>query len=236
MKTKRISITNQRGRTVDQVGTRNRLAYIIIALTMLGIALVSYFYYDCQTNDASEEIFSTLTPLFATWIGTILAFYFGRENFEAATKRYDEIINRLTPELLDDIPVNQIMISRKTMISLDLANAKTKSIKDLVDYLNLTDKNRLPILSDEQPKYIIHKSTLLEAQSKKEASELPFEDFVAQYPVVGIIKTVRKGDILENVRLLMRDDANVKDVFVINAEGKTMGWLTDSLIMRFIQG
>jgi len=235
MKAKRKLTTNQSRRNVDQIGTRNRLAYIVIAFTAIGIVWVSYLYHTDKCDPVDEKIFSTLIPLFATWVGTILAFYFGRENFEAATKRYDEIINRLTPELLDDIPVNQIMISRKTMISLNLKDAKNKNIKDLIDYLDLTDKSRLPILSDEKPKYIIHKSFLLEALSKQETGEMSFDDFVAKYPIVGIIKTVREGDILENVRSLMRDNSDVKDVFAINAEGKVTGWLTDVLIMRFIQ-
>jgi len=51
-------------------------------------------------------MFNVIIPLLATWIGTVLAFYFGRENFEAASKQYKSIINQLTPDILDDVEVN----------------------------------------------------------------------------------------------------------------------------------
>lgn len=230
--------TNRRKSIINQglSTNRNLLAYIIIVLTALGIALVSYLYYVPSDPDTNEKIFSTLIPLFATWIGTILAFYFGRENFEAASNRYEEIINRLSPELLDDVLVSQIMITRKTMVSLDIAEAKQKTVKGLIDYLNLIDKSRLPILENNKPLYVIHKSTLLDAHSKQEnGTEMSFEDFVKAYPMITGFEKVSEDAILEDVLAQIKDQPNVQDVFILAEDGTVAGWLTNTLIMRYIR-
>jgi hypothetical protein len=59
--------------------------------------------YLLLTNSGSSDkplsfIGQTLLPLWGTWIGTVLAFYFGKANFEAATQSYKDAIKTLTPE------------------------------------------------------------------------------------------------------------------------------------------
>ena len=53
----------------------------IAALTILGAIVIA--------NDKSEALTSLkrLLPVMATWVGTVLAFYFGGENFESASKQ-----------------------------------------------------------------------------------------------------------------------------------------------------
>ena len=64
----------------DNISYRDKLALIIITATFIAIIILSFLYYFCSEpkDEAPSKIFSTLIPLFATWIGTVLAFYFGR--------------------------------------------------------------------------------------------------------------------------------------------------------------
>ncbi len=230
MKTRRIPFYEKGLNTY-----RNLLAVFMIFLTIVSIIYVSLLFHTAQ-SDASEKIFDALIPLFATWIGTILAFYFGRENFESASNEYKKIINQLSPEILDDILVNQIMITDKTMVSMELDQAKAKSVKALIDYLEMVNKSRLPVLENGKPKYIIHKSTLLDAQNKQDTSDMSFDDFVKQNTIITSFTKVSEDAILEDVLAQIKDQPNIKDIFVLNENGKVTGWLTNALILRYIQG
>ena len=64
-----------------------------IALVVLAIFIVvggGIAEYKSQTGgpfkDTTQLLLSSLLPLFGTWVGTLLAFYFSRENFKAAAE------------------------------------------------------------------------------------------------------------------------------------------------------
>jgi hypothetical protein len=66
---------------------RNRLAWAVFLVSTGGILLAATMILNATPapGDAvRREIFSVLVPLFSTWVGTVLAFYFSRENFETA--------------------------------------------------------------------------------------------------------------------------------------------------------
>jgi hypothetical protein len=88
-------------------------------------------------------------PLFGTWVGTVLAYYFSRENFESAAAGTERLIRQLTPEeKLRSIPVTSVMI--KNIFSVrDL----TKKVEDVAHQLEEKDIKRLPIL---QPSGVLH--------------------------------------------------------------------------------
>src|SRR5690606_4596887 len=112
------------------------------------------------------NIFNTLLPVITSWVGTVLAFYFGRENFEAASNRYEQMITKLSPDVLDDVLVEQIMIDKNTMIGMDFDDIKSQTIDELLEFLDKTKKSRLPVFDKDGIKYIIHKSTFLDAKQR----------------------------------------------------------------------
>jgi len=87
---------------------RDKIALKLITWSFILIFLISLAFFISTYNQPTEsdKMFNVIIPLLATWIGTVLAFYFGRENFEAASKQYKSIINQLTPDILDDVEVN----------------------------------------------------------------------------------------------------------------------------------
>lgn len=216
---------------------RNLIALIIISFTMVGIILISWFYFSSHDKNVEEpeKIFNTLIPLFATWIGTVLAFYFGRENFEAASNRYEEMIKKLTPEILDDILVGQLMISKKTMVSKNISDVKEKSVKELIEFMTTVDKSRLPILENDKIKYIIHKPTFMEALIRSGEGELKFDKF-AKDNEATITKfiTVKEDSILENVNNEL-SKKSCKDAFILDSDEKVLGWITDTLILGYLR-
>ena len=221
---------------------REWLGIIIIAVSVIVLGIVGY---EIVNNGNSEDyifVYSSLLPLVGTWVGVVLAFYFGKENYEVASKKYESIINRLTPEVLDDIEVSQIMITKKTMVSKSWNDIKNNTVQEIIDFLMMVNKSRLPVLDlNQNIKYIIHAS-LLSKPIKKSSNEtqapdtsITMESFVRQHnEVIGEILTVGQHEKLEVVRQKLNAKTGIKDVFVLDEAGNLIGWLTDTLILRYI--
>lgn len=183
-----------------------------------------------------KDLLGVLLPLFGTWVGTVLAYYFGKENFEAASKRYENIIQKLTPDVLDDISIKQIMIDQATMVSKEESVSSDLTVNDLIVFLDSISKPRLPILNNQKIKYIIHKSTLTEAKINGDGT-LKLSQFISNAKYSALLVnfiTIEEEEKLEDVRKKMTSKDKCKDAFVCNKEGILTGWLTDTLIIRYI--
>ena len=221
---------------------RELLGIMVIAVSVLALTFVGYKIVSEGGTEDYEFVYSSLLPLVGTWVGVVLAFYFGKENYEAASKRYENIIDKLSPDILDDVKVNQIMIAKKTMVAKKWDDIQDKTVKDVIDFLLGVEKSRLPILdANGKVKFIIHDS-LLSKPNKNEQNEIQAADpaekmsaFVSKHlGVIDQIVMVKEDDILENVRKTMNSKPNCRDVFVEDNNGNLVGWLTDTLILRYI--
>jgi hypothetical protein len=110
-------------------GQRSRLAYGTLifsgsAITILAIVSI------LEDSKNTMTIFNIVLPVFASWVGTILAFYFGRENFESANQQVRELVHRLTPEERARKPVTSIMRSLFNMEFFKIPEGKKD--KDII--------------------------------------------------------------------------------------------------------
>ena len=215
-----------------KTGYRDLIAKILlIGSLILILTLVIYWMY-CKSDP--ERLFSILVPLVSTWIGTLLAFYFGKENFEAATKSYHEIIAKLTPDLLDDALVKQIMIDKFTMVSIETSNPMitTFNVKALRDFLDSISKSRLPVFENGKIKCIIHKSILSEELLKATQANT-LVNFMATNTIVTEFETINEDKKVEDAIKIMKEK-NFKDLIVVDTANAVVGWLTDTQIIRYM--
>lgn len=92
---------------------RDKLAWIVFTISTIGILAVAGFYAVKGMPGSAREVFSTIVPLFGTWVGTILAFYFSRENFREANDAVNRAFAQLTPDQkLQQTSVRQAMKTR----------------------------------------------------------------------------------------------------------------------------
>ncbi len=122
------------------------------------------------------NIFQSLLPVIATWIGTVIAFYFGAANFEAANKSVQALVKQIT-NTEDKLKATKIS-DQGVMRSLGEINYNTEISgkafneiliqKDLMEFIDSNKKgDRLPILdSKKSVRCIIHESTLNEFARK----------------------------------------------------------------------
>jgi hypothetical protein len=236
-------------------------AFIFIAVvalfTLIAAGVVSYhaaagddqrvFFFE-----VAKYILATVLPVVAGWVGTVLAFYYGKANFEAGTKSVATAANVLTSkDKLAATTVAGLGKARKDFKALILTaeeNANDKAVKlDRVDKefqpASQQDKpyERLPILRPgDLPYMVLHRSTLnsfLVDEWKKDPQKTidqfnlgQLYDHVDYLPVKSFV-TVAPTDTAAQAKSTMEDVQNCADVFV-TADG-TPGtavarWITNA--------
>ncbi|MFC4477341.1 CBS domain-containing protein [Flavobacterium chungangensis] len=217
---------------MEENKTNSRIAIMILWVSFFIIILMISFWIYCS-NDP-EKLFVIILPVISTWVGTILAFYFGKVNFDAATKSFNQVIDRLTPDILDDILVKQVMIDKFTMVSIETTNSLiTKfDLKAIIDFLDNIKKSRLPILEGEKVKCIIHKSTLT-SEMLKTTKAKTLDEFITANSVVKEFASINEDKKIEDARKVM-NEKNYKDLFVVDDNNLLTGWLTDTQIIRYM--
>src|SRR4051812_10658430 len=104
-------------------GTRKRLAFWIVGASVAGVVLMSAIAILAagkERPETSRLVFSSVLPLLGTWVGTVLAFYFARENLEAATESTLALAGRETAQ-----PVAAVMIRERDFIAYQLGDRES---------------------------------------------------------------------------------------------------------------
>lgn len=211
---------------------------ILMMFLLAILMIIAHNYEDAKRSFAATKAFDALIPLIATWIGAIIAFYFGRENFEAAQKQIQKILDKDT---LDNIEVKNVMINLNTMV-FKKPVVVTTPLSEYGEFLKTIDKTRLPLLNENgSPQYILHKSTIDNALTEKPQGTL--QDLLTNNAgrfgfnqPKGFV-TVPQTLTLEEATKRMKNLENCHDIFVTDdgeGSGKVVGWITDSLITSFL--
>jgi hypothetical protein len=134
----------------------NTLALIIILLSaIMLIILIAMTWSHLTTGDTSFEniknLLGILLPVIGTWMGTILAFYFSKQNFEAANQRVKEMVNQITTtdEKLQVFKVADVMFKPDTSfltLTNDEADFKAQKLSDLLTKMKESHSERMPVL------------------------------------------------------------------------------------------
>jgi hypothetical protein len=166
--------------------------------------------------------FSAVLPLLRTWVGRVLAFYFARENFQAATESTLRLAGLETAT-----PVTRVMIRESDFVAYDLGTG------DRVEDVRLADmrqkmqalgppSRRLPIRNASGAVlYVVHDSTLTAfAESHNQTSAtldktlgdlLNAANFKELVEAIGLV--AEKATVAD-ARAVMASVKNCNDVFV----------------------
>jgi len=224
---------------------RDLLALIVVVASLLGVALLSAL--GIHKGGDAKDILTMVLPVIGTWVGTVLAFYFGKEQLEAANRTVESLARQLTSEeKLRSIKVTEKMIPRAEAF---VVTAEPSDLK-LLEALDNLDKqkkgNRLPIFTATgQPRYVIHRSTIDRFIAKKAAAGMSAEQLKAltmtdllQDDEFGknLQKTfaiVSKAGTLADAKKAMESLGWCQDVFVTEAgtsDESVLGWVTNGII------
>lgn len=144
---------------------RNQIALWILVVSALAIIALGglAIWLSGDKPNTAQNIFNMTLPVFASWVGTVLAFYFGRENFESANEKVRQLIDKLSPEERASAPISSIMRGAAETALVKLAADKDESKTTLKEMraLLVGSISRLPVVDAAgAPRYIVHGSSI----------------------------------------------------------------------------
>ncbi len=234
-------MTNKNG-TDNLSALRWRLALIITIISILGIAVVAglaIFFSDSRAATA-QTVFTAVIPLLASWVGTVLAYYYSSESLEAATQSVKDLIP--VEEKLKAIPVTKVMIKLADIVKFNYDD--TQKVQEILDTLIASGKGeRLPFLDDKNhPIYMLHKSAidsaLVKASQDIDMANVTLQELFDKVPnlkvlAMGSFGTLGQDATLEAAREEMNRINNCQDVFITENGTKSspvVGWVTNGII------
>ncbi|HTS38459.1 MAG TPA: hypothetical protein VMH04_22485 [Candidatus Solibacter sp.] len=235
----------------DWKSTRFWLAIGVMVLSITSVATLAILviHYAADKEDAGTRVLGSVLPLLGTWVGTVLAYYFSKENFEAATKSVTDLAKQITPqEKLKSTPANLKMIPKAQMFSKSLAADKLK-LNDLLSELESQKKgNRVPILGDKgEAQYILHRSIIdkfivgltRQGKSATEVAALTVQDLLNQDQglrrMAQAFGVVRQDASLADAAEVMNKIDDCQDVFITQTGARdeaVLGWITNVILQE----
>ena len=233
------------------------LAGILTLVSALGIVCLSIVIIWKGTGNEAQSVLNSVLPLFGSWVGTVLAYYFSRENFEAATRSVNEMAKQLTSlDKLHAAKVKDTMIRRADIHveivksatdgkpNFESAELKLSSILDRLKRAN-TDKGflRIPILDqNDHPLLLIHRSNIDRFLATKALEGKSIEDLTLK----NLLDNSEMKKILDHSFALVRFDADLAEAkdkmdntsgcldVLVTQNGKenepVLGWITNAKI------
>lgn len=250
-----------RGSIASKVLVYGTVVLGILAAIIIGTGIV--LIYNAGNDDTKIDkavnlltnVFYSLLPVVATWVGTVIAFYFGKANFEAANQSAKDFFSAITSEQkLRGIKVSdkEVMINFTEIKyfnhTSDEEVGKTK-VSTLIKFMIDKKVTRLPFITPERAiKYCIHRSVFDKfisslALNKPDVNikEQVFNDFLAtdideikNYISSGIIYANEDATLFD-IKQMMDNNKYCEDAFVTKTGSKSepvIGWVTNDAILE----
>jgi hypothetical protein len=223
---------------------RVRLAHSVtvwamIAIALLGVAIISIGGYNATTLnteearrgflDTAKYVFAAVLPVVAAWVGTVMAFYFGKENYRAATESVARIVQLTSREKLGQTKAKDIGKRIEDVAPLRLGENDTV---EAITLDKLEEKmrakappfERLPILqATGAPLMVVHRSIFNDfllkrktAAPDKTAKDYKLSELVADFPWLteNSFATVSPDASAAQAKDAMEQKKGCADVFV----------------------
>lgn len=235
--------------------TRDYIALTLIVAGIVGITLVSaaaiWFAKSSERADTTMAVFSALLPVVGTWIGTVLAFYFAKENFQAASDATRATLKQ-AGTFSEDTKVAEVMtlkgnISPSRTVA-DMEEAEGLVLSDLTREMQDKGNHRVPVFTTSRgaPLLVIHQDHVNDYAQKNSTSV----ETLGAAPTVGKLRevpelksavenfvTVQLTATVADVRRALQQAPGSKDVFITvdgTREGAVVGWVTNSDLARIV--
>ncbi len=222
----------------------------VTALGAVAIIFTAVYSSDADVFGSVKDILAILVPVISAWVGTVLAFYFSKENFESASDKSRELIRQFsTPEeKLQGIVAKDVMIQMGHALFYMLKTNPDQVFlkKDLkTNFLDRFRRNRLPVLDEKgRVLFMLHRSTIDQfldemADRGADREKLTLQDMLdsAYYSRVltGSYKTIKGSMSLLKAKTCFETFPGCQDVFVTETGELTspvIGWITNDLVIK----
>lgn len=240
--------------------TRRRLTRLVSTYSVIGVAVlgITAILAPALSKDIKSEdvkfVFTALLPLLGTWMGTVLAFYYSKENFEAANKSVQYLIKKANgSQRLKEIMAAEAWMPLDFFSYLKPSKPINQiNIAELLAFFDEKKVTRVPILDETNClKHVIHKSTLesfiahelmstLKTNQSIDLNQITLEDLKQRHGskiqriLLNGFAFIKEDESLLGAKKKMRD-AHLQDVFATKdgkAHNPVLGWITNRIIME----
>jgi hypothetical protein len=234
----------------EKLAARVVLTSTVVAGLCAGTAIIAASI-NPEVSTAAKEILAVLLPLIGTWVGTVLAFYFGRDTYHAAAVETRLSMGQQLSKPATTIGIALHEFTGTSLKVADDAAALKVTIADLRTlFADLRSKGyfRVPVLTrDMVPLYVIHSeplqgyvntlfstgSTAAELGNKTLADML--DDPVHGPRVKRSFTTVGTDATVADVKNKLAASAPAQDAFITQngrADGAVIRWITNNDIQE----
>jgi hypothetical protein len=215
----------------------------ISGLTLLGAALTGAKSFAAT----SQVVFNALLPLLGTWVGTVLAYYFSRKNFESASQSVERMVTLTVDQRLGELSVEKEML-RPDQITMHQISAG-KNPRD-IPLSEIRSKlggkiTRMPIVDDQGvARFILHQSSLFKyvadraLEGRSNIQQLTLQDLIDDAEIkdwVTNIVYVPERASVGDAKKKMEEQPRCQDLIVTMTGRKDepmRGWMTNVDIGR----
>lgn len=224
------------------------------AIVILGGIII--WNSDAVSED-SQMVLTVTLPMIGTWVGVVLAFYFGKDNLAAATRSVVDVAKQLTPaqqrdQLLQSAAASEKMISLNEMFRMEHSAALQKPLSEILKEIESDGKgDRLPILdTNNHAKLLIHRSKVDRYLSnvaldnpKPSENDIDITEITLGTMLENSkeLKTlfengfafIAEGDTLLDAKKAMSRKETCQDVFITKTgrvNEPVIGWITNNII------
>jgi len=240
----------------DDGRERQRLASWMAGLGVTGITIISVtvIFLSTAHDEASKYVMAAVVPLFASWVATVLAYYFARENLRSATDSVASLISTNAAQL-DGVSAKSKMIERTRIVTLSdqfKSALVTTTLKDIMDFLDQRGVGRSPIFNPSGAVVqMLHTSAINDfirkqvdpakpaAPGAKPVDQLTFTDLIADPQIKRLLESsfdvIAEVATLADAKAKMNATPDCEDVFVTKtgARGEVvLGWITDNIVLE----
>jgi hypothetical protein len=229
---------------------RTVLALAVTLFSLLIVGLLAQIAIQSAQTASVQTVLSAVLPLVGTWVGTVLAFYFSKDNFESAARNYVAIRQATAEQRLASTPVATAMIPVDRLDVFPTDNVEAVKLSEALEFLNTKNRRRLIVVDQsKKPLAVVHRSYIDEflvrnaipaaaGGAAKTAADFKLKDL---FDVHAALRTssycvVRQDGNLAQVKEKMSATPDCQDCFVTasgTAHEPIVGWLTNIDIEKY---
>jgi hypothetical protein len=254
------SQVNARGRQqlARMVVIGSFLTIFLLVATLLSIAQLSE---NTKAADLAEKTFNAILPVLASWVGTVLAFYFSAASLERASASLDKAISAASGAGADSKTAAEVMIPLgkiKELVDLDVTPSlptlevlQNKFTGALATALPAGAKppdgpavTRLVFVNTNVFRYVLHFATLNAYLAKPGTAKTDTFDTFRSDPEVlqqisRMVVFVAASATLKDAKAALDRVSGAQDIIVTatgNSSDPMLGWITNVDLIKVLTG
>lgn len=106
---------------------------LIIGLVLLALGSATGVIKDTTGaalyREIADKIMTGILPLLGAWVGAIIAFYFGRDNYDAAARNVRQAMNVTPGDQLSSIFVKDVMVPANKLVTATMPGEKGAALQ-----------------------------------------------------------------------------------------------------------